>query len=95
MPEEVKSFHLCELALDNNPDAIQFVSDKYITELLLLTLVKRKGRVLAHIHKSYKTSELCREAVKNGLWAISSVPSDINRADLKCLISLVLPTVVI
>lgn len=77
IPNHMRSFELCEIAVRQNPRAIQFVPPQYqdAKPLLYKLILKENGTLLKSIPMEERTQELCSIAVHQNVFALQSVPS--------------------
>ncbi len=65
VPRHLMSIKICYLAIDNNPEAIEYVHPDCISNDLILRAVRKNGNVIRFVAYNKQTEEVCMEAVKN------------------------------
>ena len=76
VPDEFKTFEVCEMAVKKNGLLLRYVSRRNLRpdNGLFLIAVKQNGFALEYVPRIYKTEQNCLEAVKKTIIAMNYTP---------------------
>ncbi len=76
--KRVQTKKMIEIALEQNPQAIQYASAKLLTKEACLCLLEKDGSLLKYVPTKLLTTEICHTAINNSSFAINFVPDKIK-----------------
>ena len=82
IPEKYITKELCEIAINNDGNAVSDVPEKYKTKELYELAVQENGLNLYHVPEEYRTKELCEIAIQNNGNALEYVPQELRTQEL-------------
>lgn len=81
-----QTLEMCEVAISQNPRAIQYASRKYIDAKTCLEAVKKDGNVFRYVPDHFKTKEMCMLAVQADADLLNYVPDEWRTKEI-CLLA--------
>ncbi|MBS6798466.1 MAG: DUF4116 domain-containing protein [Firmicutes bacterium] len=76
IPRKEQTIELCQTAIEQNPLALQFVSEKCLDSQMCLSAVKKDGRAFRYIPGRFVTKRMCELAVGADPELLNNVPEN-------------------